>query len=230
MTETSELAVVEAQSELDSEGATLAQVKKSGGRHEVKIILDEAERGYDLIVLGVSERPGLAWRYHPLIDKVIHSAPCATMVVKAPPAGTQSIQRILVPTVGTQYSNRAVELAAVLGKSLGAEVTLVHVVPQMDHESVLMGRRGGEMHHRFGQRIVDSQADLALHLGSTVSTVVLEGNNPEVSILELARTGDFDLILIGTSLRPMLGRSFLGHRVETLLRDAACAVAVVSSS
>lgn len=195
------------------------------GKTVLDVILREAEKGFDLVAMGATGKGGVG---EPLIDGVLQGSPCPTMIVKAHPEGiTPEIRRILCPTVGTQYSNHAVEFAAVLAKSLNAMLTICHVLPLME-EGLVVGVQSSSLAHEFGERIVDSQADLARRLGAEVDTLLPEGTTPEKVLLEVAK--EYDLVVMGTNLRPLSGRAFLGARVEAILRHAPCAVAVVSST
>ncbi|MHC5722373.1 MAG: cation:proton antiporter, partial [Nostoc sp.] len=89
----------------------------------------EANKNYDLIVLGASEqiRQKKAL-FNLLVDRVVQEAPCATMVVKSHlphPKGEvckiaqQQLKKILVPTVGTEYSKNAVEMASTIAAQTG---------------------------------------------------------------------------------------------------------------
>ncbi|HEY9669842.1 MAG TPA: cation:proton antiporter, partial [Waterburya sp.] len=97
---------------------TTLQTKVESGHSKVELILNEASKGYDLIVLGATgqKRSGGSL-FNSLVDWVVQEAPCATMVVKShlpQPKGESctiasfSFQHILVPTVGTHDSNNAV--------------------------------------------------------------------------------------------------------------------------
>ncbi|MBS2035367.1 cation:proton antiporter [bacterium] len=191
-------------------------------------IVQEAEKGgYDLLVLGATRDRSLS----PVLNDVLKSSPCPTMVVQAHPQFEKpgeevSFARILLPVVGTNYSLRATEVAAVIARSLQAAVTIVHVVPPLEDTH---GPHAHELSTVFGQQIVDHHADLARRLGAQVDTQVLEDHSPSAAILGLAAAGNFDLIFMATGIRPMGGQEFMGHRAERVLRGAPCAAVVMSS-
>lgn len=191
-------------------------------------ILREAESGrYDLLVLGATATSA-GGVFNLLIDEVLTRTPCAAMVVRTHPEPQRgSPQKFLLPAVGTQYSRRALEVAAVICRSLGATMTVVHVVPLMDGEE--LGPRNQELATSFGQSIVDNHADLARKLGIDVDTQVLEHVSPEAAIVELARQGNYDVVFMGINFRPSGGTAFLGHRAERIMRSAPCATVVLSS-
>jgi Kef-type K+ transport system membrane component KefB len=219
------------------------QVQLNGGLEKrvvtsespTEAILREAGRGYNLIVLGATEQVE-GTLFNSVVDQVVQEAPCATMVVKSrnPPLGgngeVQRLRHILVPTVGTQYSRHAVEMASVIAAQQEALVTVVYVVvvpPLQDlhrHADQLLPLAD------VGEQIVDQQADLGRMLGANVNTQVLIGSDLVQEILELANRENVDLIVIGSHVRPITGRAFFGPGVDSILRHAACPVAVVSSS
>jgi len=212
-----------------------------GTRPELKLISDprpaeqvlvEADRDYELIVLGENRRgPDSATLLGGIVDEVVRKAPCPTLIVREPPGGAGkpepyrvwSPKKILVPTVGTEYSKNAVELAAVLAASTKAALTIVHI-SRTDANDIETGRP-----RDLGDQIVAREAERGRKFGANIDTVVLEGARPEELILEMAREGDYDLIVIGSSLRAVSARAFFGHRVESMLKNAHCPVVILSA-
>ncbi len=210
-------------------------------RPELKLISDprpaeqvlvEADRDYELIVLGENRRgPDSATLLGGIVDEVVRKAPCPTLIVREPPGGAGkpepfrvwSPKKILAPTVGTEYSKNAVELASVLAASTKATLTIVHI-SRTDANDIETGRP-----RELGDQIVAREAERGRKFGATIDTVVLEGARPEELILEMAREGDYDLIVIGSSLRAVSARAFFGHRVESMLKNAHCPVVVLSA-
>ena len=99
------------------------QSKIESGRNKAEVILKEANKGYDLIVMGAIERQvdNSRVRLNLQFDRVVREANCATMVVKSNLSNTQTsssdlykISHILVPTTGTNYSRHAVEVASTI--------------------------------------------------------------------------------------------------------------------
>ena len=217
------------------------QTKVKSGRNKAEVILKEASRGYDLIVLGATEqkRPNGAL-FNLLVDRVVQEAPCATMVVKShlplpkgepSPIAYQAIRHILVPTVGNEYSKNAVEVASTIAAQTGALVTLVNVINLRQVEYILFDAQHTlKPFTDIAQQIVEQQAEIGRSLGASVKTCVLTGTSPQREILTFARTEHVDLIILGSNIRMITGRVFFGHLVDTLLSRATCPVAVVSST
>ncbi|MEH2180578.1 cation:proton antiporter domain-containing protein [Nostoc sp.] len=218
---------------------TTLQTKTESGRNKAEVILNEANKNYDLIVLGASEQisPQKAL-FNLLVDRVVQEAPCATMVVKShlpQPKGKickidqQQLNKILVPTVGTEYSKNAVEMASTIAAQTGALVMIVNVINLPQVEYILYEQRSLAPVKEIAHDMLEQQAEMGRNLGADVKTYILQGSSPEREILKFAQTEEVDLILLGSSIRMVTGRVFFGHRVDTILSKAHCPVAVITT-
>jgi nucleotide-binding universal stress UspA family protein len=81
----------------------------------------------------------------------------------------------------------------------------------------------------IAQQIVDYQVGVVANLGANAEFQILDGRSPEREILNFADREQVDLIVLGTNLRLITGRVFFGHRVDAILSQANCPVAVLSS-
>lgn len=223
---------------LERLGRRLRRLK--GSRPELKVISDadpaeqvlaEAARDYELVVLADTARRTDAL-FGPMADRIIHKSPCPTLIYREParartgkpePFREWAPKKILVPTVGTEYSKNAVELASVLAASMEAELTIVHISrtgsSDVDHAKP----------HEIGLQIVEREAERARKFGANAVPLVLEGTRPEQDIVRIAAEGGFDLLILGSSLRAVSVRAFFGHRIENILRDAPCPVLLLSA-
>jgi Kef-type K+ transport system membrane component KefB/nucleotide-binding universal stress UspA family protein len=216
------------------EGASA--VKVASGSGAIDQVLHEAARGYDLIVMAVGRPPRSEGPlFGRSIDRIVREAPCSTLVLKGrfgengESPKVEPLRKILVPTIGTDYSKNAMEVASVLARVSEGKVTALHVIARSQTETtgeIVKPERAKEI----ADEIVEFTAGVGRKLGAEVETIVAEGPLPESEILETARAINADLIFIGTSLRTVRQRAFFGHRAEALLRTAPCAVAVVSTT
>ncbi|HJR92932.1 MAG TPA: cation:proton antiporter [Acidimicrobiia bacterium] len=187
----------------------------------VQAILAEAEKDYDLMVLGTAAADSTQESiFGRTIDDLVKLSPCPTMLVRGVATDEAwAPRRILVPTNGTQSSRRATELAfAVAGDE--AEVTGIHIV------STNPGRPSR------GDLAVDVTAELervGLALGHAADTKVRRAVDPETGVLEAVEEFRADLLVLGTSVRAGTARLYLGPRVEYLARHAPCPVVIVNS-
>ncbi|HEY9824753.1 MAG TPA: universal stress protein, partial [Stenomitos sp.] len=199
-------------------------------------ILKEARRGYDLLVLGATDRRAPGSLFNVLVDQVVQDAPCPAMIVKSSigfevgssaPTVCQRLNHILVPTSGTESSRYAVEVASTIAAQTGAQITLMHVINQPQYEFFLFEEQTLNTARDVGRQILDRQLAIAVQLGARVQPRILEGL-PEREILNFAQSEQVDLIVLGTSARMVTGRIFFGHRVDAILNKASCPVALLS--
>lgn len=191
-------------------------------------ILDELKRGYDLLVVGASERqPGADSLFSPVIDNLVRLAPCPTLVVHGRTLKPDWRPRcILVPTTGSPDSQRAAQVAFSL-ISEGGELMLLKVVRQQP--SALNLPDVNEQELNIARQIVQNQQQMGQLLGIETSARVEVGAETENVILEVATQTDADLIILGTSVRPGSDRLYLGPKVERILSAAPCPVIIVNS-
>lgn len=200
-------------------------------------VLTEAEEGYDLLVLGSSERG--ARPNDPLfgtaVDDIIVNASCPVLVVDThdqPGVLDQDdpVQRILLPTAGTEYNRHAAEVAFAMAQNRDALVEIVHYVEPPARASRFVEKQDVHSLIEFGEEIVDQTADRGRKMGVKVNTnVFVAEGEPEDEILELAEENGHDLIMMGSNLRPVSQRAFFGQRVEYIIKNASCPVGVLSS-
>ncbi|WP_101294288.1 cation:proton antiporter domain-containing protein [Halegenticoccus soli] len=228
--------------QLNLPDARTRMISRPEGDTTTGTVLTEAARGYDLLVLGAG---ALAPRsdaplFGATIDDVIRDSPCPVMIASAAPdaeatdvqelRNQEPIRRILVPTVGAEYNRHAAEVAFAIAQERGAVVEVVHVVTPPRTGDVFADRPDMDSALRLGEEIVDGEADLGRERGVEVRTNVFVGEaDAEEELVAYAAEGDYDLVVLGSNIRPLTGRAFLGHRVEYIVRNAPCPVAVISS-
>lgn len=190
-------------------------------------ILAEAQKNYDLMILGATE--GLAWRtalFHPVVDELVRLAPCATIVVKGEVADDWKPGRILVPTNGSAGARSAAELAFLLAAD-DEEVVILNVVQIQDEPyRSAFGQRSPRDAEATGRMLVNELKELGDAQSIRTQPVVQHGRDPNGTILEFCRSSGIGLIVLGTSVRAGSERLFLGPSVERLIEDAPCPVVV----
>ncbi|HEX3035744.1 MAG TPA: cation:proton antiporter [Thermodesulfobacteriota bacterium] len=202
------------------------------GDNLADIILEEAKKDYDLLVLGASgQKKGTDILFTPLVDYLVRFSPCTTMVVHGDRLQeTWSPKRILVPTDGTAEARNAAELGFALASSGDEEVIILNVVVANESpwyyetQSYAFHRQLGIAHH-----IVEELREIGKLQGVLTVTDVRAGSDAETVILDVASKERIDLIILGTGIRPGSDRLFLGPRVERILHNSPCPVIVVNS-
>jgi Kef-type K+ transport system membrane component KefB/nucleotide-binding universal stress UspA family protein len=195
-------------------------------------ILEEAQKDYDLLILGATERKQrIDAVFHPIVDRLVRLSPCPTLVVKGggPPVDDDwSPKRILVPTNGSLAARQAAELAFRLADENDVVVILNVVRSSQDPHRAM---RGGE-EHRFGtaQAIVKDLAEMGQAQGVRTLPLVRIGTEADEVILEVAADIGAGLCVLGTDVRAGSDRLFLGPRVEQVLDGASCPVLVFNAT
>ncbi len=206
------------------------------------VILDEAKKDYDLMILGASEKDSTSKvLFNPMVDYLLRVAPCPTMVIRGgvirggviqgrPHLENWALGRILVPTNGSQAARSAAELAFSLVGGEDEIVIVLNVVTptssvyHLDADGAGLERQLGSAHQN-----VNELRELGQARGVRVDAKVRLGSDPENVILEIARLENIDLIMLGTNIRPVSDRLFLGPRVERILERAPCPVLILNT-
>ena len=215
-----------------SEADVVTKVLTAGSPREV--ILREAGKDYDLMVLGATRRKvreGVVFSSH--IDDLVREAPCPTLVVQGRDVPAEwDASRILVPTNGADPARNAAELAFQLVGEGKDEVIFLTVIQEAD----LVSAQGSPGNKRIiarrrmvARQVVEELKELGESSGVLAWSEVRVAESAEAGILSTAERRSVDLILLGTGVRPGGHGLFLGPRVERILATAECAVAVFNT-
>lgn len=140
-------------------------------------------------------------------------------------------KHILMPTDGTEHSERAVERGVELAKLCGARITGIHV---MQDYRMLLGPEGlapSELDENVEERdreraesflaFVQKTADAA---GVPCETVIVKGMNPYDAIVDAANERGCDLIVMTSRYRKGLVSMLLGSEASRVLHRASIPV------
>ena len=143
-------------------------------------------------------------------------------------------RRILVPVDYSEHSRESVRVAGALALQLGASIDIVHVWDRPNYVADVMVRRPGEEHRSLSDLIRENAenemkeflATLELPPGAQVTHRMCSGE-PAQRLVEEARTGGYDLIVVGTHGRAGVLHLLLGSTAERLIRLSPVPVLVV---
>lgn len=187
------------------------------GDDAVHTILAEAERDYDLMVLGTPMAgPDSNSLFGPLIDDLIKLSPCLTLLVRGV-GRSGGLRRILVPTNGTRAARRAAELAFAIADE-ESEIDGLHVVTP-----TLVG-----VSRDLSAEVTAEMEVVGDAMGKAPRTTVRRNDTAESGILAYIAETNPDLLILGTQVRAGTTRLHLGPRVENLVRTAPCPVIVLN--
>jgi Kef-type K+ transport system membrane component KefB len=201
-------------------------------KNALESILDEVKKDYDLLIVGATERnKNSDMLFNPIVDNLLRLSPCASIVVQSGNISDDwRPSRILVPTNGSKASKRAAEVAFGIAYHEHDQVHILNVVEgkqgysEMDIEGSLKERR-----LTFAHQTVEELKKLGESLNVNTFTEIEIGEEPDTVILKMASENDFDLLILGTDVRPGSDKLYLGPRVERILNNASCPVIIVNS-
>ena len=133
------------------------------------------------------------------------------------------IKKILVPRAFAGH-NEIMQFAARLAKDYGAEVTALHVIeiPSALPLDTFFPEKLAE-----ADMIMEQCQAIAREFEIPVATQVKQSRSASETVVETAKEGDFDLIVVGAAkLGGPPGRPVLGSTTEAVLRNAPCRVMV----
>ncbi len=193
-------------------------------------IADEANRGYDLLVMAAEKPAGDAeFVFGKMVDDVILKTSTRVLVLYEPEqAGERDIKKVLIPVSGSELSVSAGEFGISLAKSLNAKAICLSITETDAHELYSDRTRSGEkIQQNITEEIEGTLTELAEALDVSFEAMLIQSSaQPAQAIILTAQQQDVDLIVLGGESK--LGKNlFLGHTINFVLRHAPCAVAVL---
>lgn len=146
-----------------------------------------------------------------------------------------TISRILVPIDFSACSQAALLDAVMFAEQFQAEIEALHVweVPHSVRPDLMVWMEGSDR-QRVGDVVeAQAQADMEAFLqklapeGRAKLKTRVEGGEPVEVILERAKKGEFDLLVLGTHGRTGVQHLIMGSVAEKVVRRASCPVLTV---
>jgi nucleotide-binding universal stress UspA family protein len=137
-------------------------------------------------------------------------------------------KKILLAYDGSEGANKALKVALELAQvhqgmiwALGVEENLPHVVASVGEFQESKEQADAKFH-----KLLDAARTQAEKAGVELKTIRRAGH-PAQTIVNVAREGEFDLILVGHSGLSGVWAAFLGTTAEKVSRHAPCSVLIV---
>ncbi|MCZ4107051.1 universal stress protein [Brevundimonas diminuta] len=182
----------------------------------------------DIIVIGPGQPSTVIQRvFGSTADRILRSAPVPVLVVRNETA--QQYRSVAVAIDFSPLSAAALEATQAVAPI--ARIALVHAfeVPLPFEQAMLRaGTRSEDVDRYRRSRIRDCRSQLltwARTRAAEADTSVLPGL-PGETLVELSRSGDVDLIALGTQGRNAVAQALLGSVARRLLCEAGCDVLV----
>jgi nucleotide-binding universal stress UspA family protein len=218
--------VVAAAEEAGAKKQAVPEIDVIVRKHEVspaEAIATEAERGYDLLLVGIEEVTTKGGSFHPALSRLVSQFEGSVAIVDARGAhrddAAARIAKVLIPVTGNENARRGAEVAITLAHALHAEVSTLSVVGK-----AAKNRRAVR---REIQAVTDEIKRVGKYLGAKIKTSVRTDDDAGGAILRASERDKSDLVAMGVSRRPGDRLSF-GDMADTLLRDAKCSLLFIA--
>ena len=219
-------------------GPVQVDVQAVSGAPADAIVHYAEEHGVDLIVMSSHGRTGSSrWVYGSVAEKVLHHAPCATVIIRAHVAVAMFQNRkILVPLDGSPLAERALEPALVIADAMQSDVTLLRVAPGRETLPQSISPSGEDLGVARDIAAAQEQAEAEAYLQRIYSAranrhlffdVVTTGGDIADAIVSYADERHVDLIVMSSHGRSGIGRWLHGSVAEKVLRGADCATLII---
>jgi nucleotide-binding universal stress UspA family protein len=178
------------------------------------IIQSAMSKECDLIVMGSSQRTMTEkMLFGNIVDHVLKNAPCDVVVLSyTNDLNPINYHKILVPTSGYLHATHALEIAINLEKKFNGSITSLYV--------------GKDRETASANAILGRVNEMAIGSGVSHSAIFLTGNVVD-SIINIAKDGAYDLIIIGATERPRQYKQLLGSNADEIVKRAPCNVLIV---
>lgn len=208
-------------------------VKADWGRPDSQLIEIARDDRMDLIVVGTSQRRGLA-RLGSISRAVSHYAHMNVACVPIPvvqhtvPATFPQFNRVLVPIDLTDSADQAITLAYTAVRE-GGDVQLLHVVtPSHLKRSATLGNRMASVADQEASTHLKALVPEAAAIrGITTHVEVVEHHEPGTAICQAADRFDADLICLGSRKRSQFRETIFGSVSQEVLAQSGRAVFVL---
>lgn len=139
-------------------------------------------------------------------------------------------KKLLVACDDSEGANIALAHSAILAGKLGAELTAVWVRDSLPHfpETVDEIAQEEESAQKFFRRVVEQINSVSARERVMIRAELRKGN-PAKQIVDLAREGSFDLVILGQRGHSRLWGELLGHTADRVTEHAPCSVLIVRS-
>jgi nucleotide-binding universal stress UspA family protein len=219
----------EAEEKKPSKVEVLTRVKKTGTEEAVA---NEARKGYDLLVIGVEKTTAPDDSFHKELARIAagFDGPLALVVGRGHHLEnpTESGFKILVPINGTEVSCRAAEVAIALARANDVPITALYVSNPTAPASGRRRARAGTATRRYEEAILKDVVALADRYDTEVRTAVRVDIAPDEAILREARSGHYDIVVMGVNRRPG-DTLFFGNVADSVIEKSKSSILLVSN-
>jgi nucleotide-binding universal stress UspA family protein len=200
-------------------------VRRATDADPVGYIVREAEHGFDLLLIGAGLKNPLR---SGVTTQLLEHAPCHVAIVRARGA-VQDAKQILVATNGSYFSRAAVELAILYAEKVQGTVTVLY---SMEEEPDGEEERGPSVLEEGFRRmmattLLTTLSPLVTKTTAKVNVIVRASDQPTPPVIAEARSGLYQMLVVGAENRQVQHRLSVGYDVERMVAEVPCTVIVV---
>jgi Kef-type K+ transport system membrane component KefB/nucleotide-binding universal stress UspA family protein len=191
-----------------------------------EIIAEEAEKGYDLMIIGLEKTATREKEFHESVTALAmgFEGPLAIADARgdllAKPNDKLSI---LVPVNGTESSRRGAEVAIAIARATKALLTVLYVAVGNKRS----GRRGSGT-RRQKEAILKNIVAIADGYNMSIRTAAVSEDAADKAIFGEAKRRKNNLVVMGVGRRPG-DKLFFGDTAASLLQDADCSLLFIAT-
>jgi Kef-type K+ transport system membrane component KefB len=216
---------------LDALGETEVREIRRVGLDPADVIIEESRLGYDLLLMGASQGDGSSSLISNVVERVLRETQIRTAIVQVADDGSvppPSPRNVLVPVSASRSSRAAEELGYSIAQAAGGRAIALHVIDRPDGEGVFIPGGSIEAARTTAEEMLMEARAFGERLGIQVETHIKVAANAEQEILNFARDESMDLLILGTSNRPLTNRPFFGHRISYMAENATGPMVIVA--
>ena len=191
----------------------------------------EAKKGYDLLIVGVRNTLTSDGAIRNEVNRVASGfdGPLGLVMARGPheEKPLNSRLNILIAVAGTDISNRAAEVAIILARGSDARVTALYVAGVSSGDGKRRVRRATASHRREETSLKEI-VEIGERYRTNIRTAVRVDAMPDNAILQFAKNGRYDLIIMGVS-RHTGEKLFFGNTAQAVLEKAPCSVFLLAA-
>lgn len=140
---------------------------------------------------------------------------------------------ILIPTDGSELSDKAIDQGLALAKAVGAKVTILRATSQpapMVYEGVVVALPTEEIRQEIAKNVAQyfvAVRERAAKVGVTAETIQVEDDVPWQAIIDMAKDKGAGLIVMASHGRRGISAVLLGSETQKVLTHSTVPVLVV---
>jgi len=227
---------------LEALGQERSRVIRKRQADPVQAILNEAALGYDLVVLGASEPSDDSLMFSSVVDRVLAKLNLPALLFRYPepemPGPTTMGEEVgddvlAVNILLSVKSNRASRAAEEVAYSLaahaeGGSVFATHLIDLGSDAGFYPDPSSGDRNYRAGLELVEASTAFGERLGAEVKAEVKETSRPSHDLVAMAKSGNWDLLVMGGVNRPLSRQPFFGYDMYHVIENTDIPMVIVA--